>query len=912
MSCITKIKHNSESCTATKGLQVFYDSEKDRYTGYCFSCAARGEEAYVKDPLNGYEAKDLPKGKTKEEIEAEVAEIRALGPPVEDHRGIPAVYFARAGVRLAYSEYDGKTPFSLNFPLSESGKLLGFKTIMLDKKAMWSTGDTKGADLYNWERAKKVGAKRLYITEGEKDCHALEYILEKSSNYKYKYAVTSIPTGASGAVQVIGRMSREINELFKEVVLVFDNDEAGYGAVREVQKVFPSVLEAPSLSGVKDACEAVEKGQTATFADFCIWKARKPPMEGVVTVSQAMERGEKSPESGRSLPWPTLSEVMYGQRDGEATCVAGGVGGGKCQGYNTPIVMFDGTVKMVQDVQEGEVLMGDDSTGREVLSVTKGKAEMFKVIPNKGDTYTFNGDHILAIKMTNFETSKKGLRDCNGVLHKSGEKSTITVYDYLKSSDTFKKSVKLYRTPVEYNHKSELSIPPYILGLWLGDGSAKGASLTTADSSVAEDWCGWGESIGCSVRVVEGQGCKTYFLKNKKGQLNPALELLRGVGVSENKHIPDDYIRASISERRELLAGILDTDAHVHGCCFDLTLKGELLSKQIQRVARSVGLTSELKECTKTIKSSDFSGKYWRQNITGNSVCDIPTKVKVIDGKKPNKDSLCTGFKVESIGIDDYYGFSITGNRLYVLGDFTVTHNTLICHEGAAWNMIEHNVPCFLALLEEQNIKTCWNVAAKVDSIPYNKPEVYKQNYEQYMETIKKLEDRMFLWNSAGSSSYRFDLDEIIRAIRFNYMEYGCKVAYVDNMTRVVDQMPTGEGNEFINKYSSEIANLAAELGIHIVLFSHLNPPKGKDARSHEEGGEVFAGQLTGSRGIMRSFPNLIGFERNQHAEGDKQHNSFITSLKNRDHGEKRKIKTRYNPASGRMLEHEWEGDSLY
>ena len=562
--CVTKIKHNVDHCTADKGLQVFLDDTKGVYTGFCFSCAARGEEAYVKDPYNGHDPADLPKGKTKEEVEQEVAEIRALGPPTKPYRGIPVEIYKRCRVRLAYSEYDGKTPFSLNYPMTLNGKGVSFKTKMINKKAMWSTGDSKGCDLFNWEIAKVSGAKRLYITEGEEDCLSLLHMLE--SNYEAKYAVTSVPSGASGAAQVIGRMAKEISSLFQEVVLVFDNDDAGYNAVREVQKVYPSILEAPHVSGIKDASEALQKGQQKAFVDFVKWKARKPPIEGVVTVSQAMERGNKAPESGRSLPWPTLSEVMYGQRDGDCTAVAGAVGSGK----------------------------------------------------------------------------------------------------------------------------------------------------------------------------------------------------------------------------------------------------------------------------------------------------------------------------------------------------------TLICHEGAAWNMMEHNVPCFLALLEEQNIKTCWNIAAKIDSLPYNRPEVYKENYDQYMETIKSLEDKMYLWNSAGASSYRFDLPEILSAIRFNYMEYGCKVAYVDNMTRIVDQMPTSEANEFINKYSSEIANLAAELNMHIVLFSHLNPPKGKDARSHEEGAEVFAGQLTGSRGIMRSFPNLIGFERNQHAEGDQQHNSFITSLKNRDHGEKRKIKTRYNPASGRMLEHNWDGEGLY
>lgn len=567
MGCVTKIKHDSKECQSEKGLQIFYDDTYNKYTGYCFSCAARGKEAYVADPYGGKAPSEPPQLKTKAEIEAEVAEIRALGPPKEGHRGIPKAYFERAGVRLAYSEYDGKTPFSFNFPTSKGGVLKGFRTVMLTKKAMWSVGETKDCDLYNWERAKKVGTKRLYITEGHWDCHALEYMLEKSSGYKYKYAVVSIPNGVKSAAPTIGRMRKEIQSLFSEVVLVFDNDEAGEGAVKEVQKVFPEVLEAPHVTGIKDANDALEKNNYETFVDFVLWKARKPPREGVVTVTQAIERGEKEPAEGLSYPFPRLNKTVHGQRWGEATCVAGGVGIGK----------------------------------------------------------------------------------------------------------------------------------------------------------------------------------------------------------------------------------------------------------------------------------------------------------------------------------------------------------TLFLHEAGAWNMMEHKEPIFAVLLEESNIKTCRNMAGKIDSIPYHIPDVFSANRERYYETVKKLEDKLYLWNSEGGTSYRFDLEEVLAAVRFNYMEYGCRFVYIDNMTRLTDQMPTTQANEFINKYSSEMANLAAELDLHLTLFSHLNPPKGKDARGHEEGGEVYPSQLTGSRGIMRSFPNIIGFERNKAADTeDLRSNSYLSLIKNRDYGDERKFKTKYSKATGRLKEFEWEGDSLY
>ena len=150
----------------------------------------------------------------------------------------------------------------------------------------------------------------------------------------------------------------------------------------------------------------------------------------------------------------------------------------------------------------------------------------------------------------------------------------------------------------------------------------------------------------------------------------------------------------------------------------------------------------------------------------------------------------------------------------------------------------------------------------------------------------------------------------MVAAIRFNHAEYGCEFADIDNMTKIVSMMPTAEANEFINRWSGELANLASELGIHIRLYSHLNPPK-DGVRGHEEGGAVYPSQLTGSRGVMRSFANILGFERNKLAEGSLKANSFISILKNRDYGDEQKVKTQYS-SNGRLLEFNWEGETLY
>lgn len=74
-----------------------------------------------------------------------------------------------------------------------------------------------------------------------------------------------------------------------------------------------------------------------------------------------------------------------------------GTGVGKCHAHGTPILLYDGTVKQVQDIVVGDTLMGDDSTPRTVESLATGEDEMFRIKSVKGDEYTVNSEHILCL-----------------------------------------------------------------------------------------------------------------------------------------------------------------------------------------------------------------------------------------------------------------------------------------------------------------------------------------------------------------------------------------------------------------------------------------------------------------------------------------------------------------------------------
>lgn len=78
------------------------------------------------------------------------------------------------------------------------------------------------------------------------------------------------------------------------------------------------------------------------------------------------------------------------------------LGQGKCMKRDTPILMYDGSIKMIQDIKENELVMGDDSTPRRVLSLARGEDLMYDIIPVKGEKYTVNSEHILCLKASGF------------------------------------------------------------------------------------------------------------------------------------------------------------------------------------------------------------------------------------------------------------------------------------------------------------------------------------------------------------------------------------------------------------------------------------------------------------------------------------------------------------------------------
>jgi replicative DNA helicase len=353
--------------------------------------------------------------------------------------------------------------------------------------------------------------------------------------------------------------------------------------------------------------------------------------------------------------------------------IIGAASSGKCLGKDTPVLMYDGSIKMVQDIKVGELLMGDDSTPRTVITTCTGKEQLYKVHQDNGSPYIVNESHILSLKSS---LSRHG----NVPVVKD-----ISILDYLNTNKEFKRYYKGYKVGVEFQEKETL-LDPYFLGIWLGDGDKNEARITNNDPQIIEYLIEYSKKLGMGHRIDTDRRNKvtTVHITNGKtgGKENPLMYILRQEKLEGNKHIPANYLLNSRENRMKLLAGLIDSDGHFNTSNhYEFCFSDKNLADQIVFLVRSLGFKCTINQkvggCM--YKGKFREGLYHRIYINGDEINEVPVKLlrkKAI--KNSIKAVLSTSIVVEKLEIGDYYGFEIDGNHRFLLGDFTVTHNTAL------------------------------------------------------------------------------------------------------------------------------------------------------------------------------------------------------------------------------------------
>ena len=273
----------------------------------------------------------------------------------------------------------------------------------------------------------------------------------------------------------------------------------------------------------------------------------------------------------------------FNKTNGGLLCL--GCGEGKCLGINTEVMMFDGTVKYVQDIVVGDKLLGDDTKQRNVLSITTGVDKLYKIYDTKtGENYTVNKSHILSLKNISIEPV-----EFNNRVFYYGDILDISLTLYLKHKNELQNFYG-YRLPILNLPETHIDIDPYEFG------------------------------------------------KN----------------INNFSSIPDNYKYNCYEYRKRLVVGILDSSL----------VKSQIIENVILRIKN---------------KKLMYDIKYILRSV-GYVVYKIDdTNLNVELGLNLRDFGYLTyKFLVKEVDVGSYFGFEIDGNRRFMLGDCTITHNTVL------------------------------------------------------------------------------------------------------------------------------------------------------------------------------------------------------------------------------------------
>lgn len=351
-----------------------------------------------------------------------------------------------------------------------------------------------------------------------------------------------------------------------------------------------------------------------------------------------------------------------------------------CLGKDVEVLMFDGSTKLSQNIRIGDVLMGPDSCPRKVLMIKTGVSNLYEVSPNKGEKWICNDEHIFTVHDQYITRSMK--------LYNSGKTSDIVdkhIKDILKfqRNDNSIGHLKLVRASVEFK-ETKCSIDPYLLGVWLSEGTKhKGSpyfSICKQDSDIINYLLDYPlpEGIECKMKD-DSENCVQVRFVGKGSKNIFREEFKKCIDEYGNIFIPKNYLINSKENRLRLLAGLLDGDGYLKkdGCCFSISTKWESLGKGIIYLVRSLGLFPSYKWKRSTIKSRNFEAYYFRIGISGHTeiIPNILSRKKAKE-RKQIKNVLHTGFSLKLLGKGEWFGFTVDGDNRYLLGDFTITHNS--------------------------------------------------------------------------------------------------------------------------------------------------------------------------------------------------------------------------------------------
>ncbi|WP_461013858.1 replicative DNA helicase [Streptomyces daliensis] len=310
-------------------------------------------------------------------------------------------------------------------------------------------------------------------------------------------------------------------------------------------------------------------------------------MEGALDEIEAI--GSRSGQmTGVPTGFTDLDSLTNGLHPGQMIVIAARPAMGKALALDTPLPTPTGWTTM-GEVRVGDLLLDADGKPTRITAATDVLRDRpcYEVTFDDGTTVIADAEHQW---LTDTRASRRSAQEAA-----SGRRRGQTAFPSVKTTREIAETLRCATADRRLNHsvhnaaplelpERELPVPPYTLGAWLGDGHSDAARITTVDPEIlmrieADGFTTRqvGTSASYGIRFAErptkpaerpcadcGEKCwvtvsppRCQACLRRNGSLQATL---RTMGVLGDKHIPQEYLRGSLAQRRALLAGLMDTD----------------------------------------------------------------------------------------------------------------------------------------------------------------------------------------------------------------------------------------------------------------------------------------------------------------------------------------------------------------
>jgi ribonucleoside-triphosphate reductase len=326
----------------------------------------------------------------------------------------------------------------------------------------------------------------------------------------------------------------------------------------------------------------------------------------------------------------------------------------------TPIITRSGW-KTAGDVQVGDVLYSSEGRETKVISVAKFEnKELFELTFSDGATLTACDEHLWIV--STLDDRREG---------KTRVVDTKFIRNHLtQGKGTYQKyNIAIWNPkPIEREFAS-LKIDPYVLGLWLGDGYSSGYQYSSSEEDFSHMSAAY-ETAGYLTKKSTSSNIWTWSVRGLRKDL-------KEYNLINNKHIPYDYLYASIPQRVELLAGLIDSD----GC---ITKEGRVsfsntssvIISGVKELLSSLGISY-----IETIREAKDKRKemYTLLFFTDIPVSKLPRKSQHIRNKNSQRCNHRVVTSVKSVGLGNATCFHVDSHdHSFLAGEqMIVTHNSM-------------------------------------------------------------------------------------------------------------------------------------------------------------------------------------------------------------------------------------------